>query len=463
MVCEFPLGEDRRMSQLFGTDGIRGLANVEPLTPELAMVLGGALVREIRREGKQGPVVVFLGKDPRLSSDMLEHALAAGVASMGGHAHLLGVLPTPAVAYLTQSQGGDAGVVISASHNPFFDNGIKIFGSSGYKLSDEQEDQIERWLEEGLPRVRPQGRDVGRIVWRLDGPRLYAEFLKSAVSEGLDLSGLRIAVDCANGASSGLLPSVLESFGAQVIPINAEPDGLNINDECGSLHPEAVARVVREVGADLGLSLDGDGDRVLVVDELGNIRDGDYLLAIFARHMLDAGQLANRRVVTTVMANFGLDVLLESLGIELRKTPVGDRYVLEEMGRCGAVLGGEQSGHIIFLNHQTTGDGILSSLKLLEIMTSSGIPLSELASIMEKYPQVLINVPVGERTDPLANPEIHKAVEGAEKTLGDSGRILVRASGTEPLVRVMVEGRDEEMVRQQAERVAEVVRKYLGA
>lgn len=450
------------MRKLFGTDGIRGVANVEPMTPELAMTLGGAMVQEVRRRHKKDRVVVFIGKDTRCSSDMLEHALAAGVASMGGEAHLLGTMPTPAVAYLTQSLGADVGVMISASHNPYPDNGIKLFDRTGYKLSDEEEIEIERLLEVDLNKERPQGKGIGRIFSRKEAVEQYRSFIKKSVGGRLDLSHLSIVVDCANGAASEIVPSALSELGAKFTVLNAEPNGTNINHECGALHPEVVSRAVLEARADLGLTFDGDADRVLAVDEQGILRDGDYLLAIFARDLLASGQLTNKLVVTTVMANLGLDIALRDMGVELLKTRVGDRYVLEEMGRRGAILGGEQSGHIIFLNHQTTGDGVLSAFQLLEILADANQPLSQLAANLEKCPQVLINVPVSKKTDPLACSEVQEAVKAAEEALADTGRILVRPSGTELLVRVMVEGRDEEAIRKQAEEVADVVRNTLG-
>lgn len=449
------------MRKLFGTDGIRGIANVEPMTPEFAMTLGGAIVQEaLRREGG-GPAVVLIGKDTRRSGDLLEHALAAGVASMGGKAHLLGVMPTPAVAYLTKTLGADLGVMISASHNPFADNGIKLFGRDGFKLSDDQEQEIERSLDDGLSKERPQGEGVGRIFHRSDLLDQYKAFIKKTVGGELNLSGLSIVVDCANGAASVVVPSLLDDLGATVVALNVEPDGMNINDGCGSLHPEVVAKAVREHGADLGLTFDGDADRVLAVDELGTVRDGDFLLAIFARSLLEAGRLTGQVLITTVMANLGLDVAMRALGVEMVKAKVGDRYVLQEMKGRGAVLGGEQSGHIIFLEHQTTGDGTLSAVHLLKILVSSGKPLSELSAVMKKRPQVLINVPVAVKGDPMAHPGLIDAIRAAEETLADSGRVLVRSSGTEPLIRVMVEGLDEETVRGQAEAVAEAVRNHL--
>jgi phosphoglucosamine mutase len=451
------------MRKLFGTDGIRGVANVEPMTPELAMALGGAIVQEALRREEGGPAVILIGKDTRRSGDLLEHALAAGVASMGGKAHLLGVMPTPAVAYLTKSLGADLGVMISASHNPFADNGIKLFGRDGFKLSDDQEQEIEPLLQGGLSKERPQGEGVGRIFHRSDLLDQYKAFIKKTVGGELNLSGLSIVVDCANGAASAVVPSLLDDLGATVVALNVEPDGMNINDGCGSLHPEVAAKAVLECGADLGLAFDGDADRVLAVDELGTVRDGDFLLAIFARSLLDSGRLKNNVLVSTVMANLGFDIAMKSMGVDLVKAKVGDRYVLEEMGRHGALLGGEQSGHVIFLEHQTTGDALLCAVHLLKILVSSGKPLSELSAVMEKRPQVLINVPVAVKGDgdPMAHPGLIEAIRAAEETLADSGRVLVRSSGTEPLIRVMVEGLDEETVRGQAEAVAEAVRNHL--
>lgn len=450
------------MRKLFGTDGIRGLANVEPMTPELALNLGGAVVREVRRRHGKGRPRVFIGNDTRCSSDMLEHAFASGVASMGGEAHLLGVTPTPAVAYLTQHHKADVGVMISASHNPYHDNGIKLFGPTGYKLSDEEELEIEQLLEGDAKEGRPQGEGVGRVFPRGELLEDYVGFVRGSVASGLDLSGLTLVVDCANGAASTVVPSALKELGARLTILHAEPNGVNINHGCGALHPEVVSRAVVETGADLGLTFDGDADRVLAVDETGTLRDGDYLLAIFTREFLSSGRMTDPVVVTTVMANLGLDVAMREMGVELVKTRVGDRYVLEEMSQRNAILGGEQSGHIIFLDHQTTGDGILSALQLLSTLVSSKQPLSKLSSLMEKYPQVLLNVRVSKKKDPLGEPAVKDAVEAAERKLSDAGRVLVRPSGTEPLVRVMIEGRDETAIRKEAEKIAEVVKNVLG-
>jgi phosphoglucosamine mutase len=406
------------------------------MTPELAMNLGGAVVEEVRRRHGKSQVTVFIGKDTRCSSDMLEHALA--------------------------TQEADFGVMVSASHNPYPDNGIKIFTRTGFKPSDKEEREIEKLLEADLSGGRPRGAGIGRILSRQDAAQDYTDFLKNVVGDKFDLSGLSVVMDCSNGAASSVAPNVLGGLGAKVIVLNSNPDGVNINHGCGALHPEVVAKVVESEGADLGLTFDGDADRVLAVDKKGMVRDGDYLLAIFSRALMASGHMTDRVVVTTVMANLGLDVSMKDIGVELVKTQVGDRYVLEEMVRRGSLLGGEQSGHIIFSDLQTTGDGILSALQLIKVMVSSGKPLSELADVMDKYPQVLVNVSVAKRVDPMAHQGVREAVEEAERAMADSGRILVRSSGTEPLVRVMVEGRDEEMIRTQADMIADVVKKLLG-
>ena len=447
------------MARLFGTDGVRGIANRE-LTPELAFRLGYAAACVLGARETEAPFFV-IGKDTRYSGDLLEAALVAGVMTAGVNVCPLGVIPTPGVAYVTRISGAAAGVMISASHNPMEDNGIKFFGADGFKLFDAVEDEIEAQMERLDECERPVGSGVGRVVEKTHGIAEYAAFLHDTVRHSL--AGLKVAVDAAHGAAYELAARVLADLGADVQLFAAEPDGTNINVTCGSTHPAHIAQRVRECGADVGLAFDGDADRLIAVDERGNIVDGDRVMLICAKDMTRRGTLFGQTVVTTVMSNYGFIKAARELELELVRTAVGDRYVMEAMRDGGYVLGGEQSGHVIFLQYNTTGDGILTALQLLDVVAGSGKKLSELADVMRSYPQVLINVRVKDKTAWLRNEAIGQAIKAVEDKLADEGRVLVRESGTESIVRVMVEGAVEEEVRRYAEDIVAVVRQELGA
>lgn len=431
--------------KLFGTDGVRGVANSDPMTVETALALGQAVVHVFRNHSGRHKVVI--GKDTRLSGYMFETALSAGICAMGGDVLLVGPLPTPGIAFLTHSMRADAGVVISASHNPFQDNGIKFFGRDGFKLPDELEARIEE-LTTGdlLKSVRPPSPQIGKAHRIEDATGRYIVFLKNTFPSHLSLEGLRIAVDCGNGAAYKIAPLVFQELGAEVIPIGITPNGTNINEKCGSLHPEVVSAKVREVRADLGISLDGDADRVIVVDAQGNVINGDRIMAICANELKRRGELKNDTVVATVMSNLGLEVYLRQRGISLVRTAVGDRYVVEAMRAGGFNFGGEQSGHLVFLDHATTGDGILAALQLLAVMVDSGRPLADLGTELDVYPQVLRNVRLERRVPIDEIPGFAKAIAEFENQLGNRGRIVVRYSGTEPLLRIMAEGEDQKEV-----------------
>jgi len=447
--------------KLFGTDGVRGVANVHPMTTEMAMQLGRAAAYVFKKGTKRSRIII--GKDTRLSGYMIENALVAGICSMGVDVLLVGPMPTPGIAFITASMRADAGVVISASHNPYQDNGIKFFSRDGFKLPDETEMRIEELIYSGkIDSLRPTAAEVGK-AYRIDDTKgRYIVFLKHSFPKDLDLNGLKIVLDCANGAAYKVAPAVLEELGAEVIPLGVTPNGTNINAGCGSLHPQVMAEAVREHRADLGIALDGDADRVIFVDEFGNEVDGDHIMAICATHMLKEKKLAKKTLVATVMSNMGLDIALRNAGGKVVKTAVGDRYVVEEMRRHGYNLGGEQSGHMIFLDHNTTGDGIVSALQVLAIMQRSGKKLSELAEVMIALPQVLLNVRVKERREVTEVPEVHAAIASAEQKLGDSGRVLIRYSGTEPLLRIMLEGQDKYEITKMAHDIGEAVEKYIG-
>ena len=448
--------------KLFGTDGIRGVANMDPMTGEMAMQLGRAIAYLFKKEKRQHRIVV--GKDTRLSGYMLETALASGICSMGADVWLVGPLPTPGIAFITTSMRANAGVVISASHNPYYDNGIKIFSRDGFKLPDELEVQIEELiLSNHLNSLRPTASEVGKAHRIDDAIGRYVVFLKNTFPNDLTLDGLRIGLDCANGAAYRVAPTVFEELGAEVIPIGIEPNGENINAHCGSLHPEVVSRLVLEKKADIGISLDGDGDRIVFVDRYGKQVDGDHILAICGLQMLSEGRLKKGMVVTTVMSNIGLDHAIHRAGGKVVRTRVGDRYVVEEMVRGDYNLGGEQSGHTIFLDYNTTCDGILTALQTLAIMKRKEKPLDELAKVMEPFPQVLYNVEVKEKREFSEIPEMNKKINEIEKSLGNSGRILIRYSGTEPLLRIMVEGEDEKRLHEYAQDLVELVKKYLAS
>ncbi|MFB7878038.1 phosphoglucosamine mutase [Nocardia sp. NPDC056064] len=442
------------MGRLFGTDGVRGLAN-ESLSPELAMRVAGAAAQVLSRGKKRAVAVV--GRDPRASGEMLEAAVTAGLTSAGVDVLSVGVLPTPAVAYLTGLYDACFGVMISASHNPMPDNGIKIFAAGGHKLDDAVEQRIEALITEGVT-VRPTGAGIGRVRgdYTVEGTHeRYVEHLLE--STGQDLSGLTVVVDCAHGAAAEVAPQVYREAGATVIAINAEPTGLNINDGCGSTHLDAVQRAVREHGADLGIALDGDADRCLAVDAAGEIVDGDAIMAVLALAMRESGELVGDTLVATVMSNLGLHIALRAAGISVITAAVGDRYVLEELRRGGYSLGGEQSGHVVFPRYGTTGDGVLTGLRLMARMAQTRRTLADLASIMTTVPQVLVNVPVSDKAAVAAAPEVREAVAEAERILGETGRVLLRPSGTEQLVRVMVEATDPEQAHQLADDLAKRV------
>lgn len=444
------------MARLFGTDGVRGVANRE-LSCELAFRLGQAGARVLAQEGRSPSIL--MARDTRASGDMLEAALTAGICSVGARALAAGVLPTAAVACLTQRYGADAGVMISASHNPVEYNGIKFFSGAGYKLSDALEDRIEAMLARGPAEALPTGGDVGRRVNLPDARRDYIDTLVDAADARLD--GLRVVLDCANGAASCCAAEALERLGARAQACFCTPDGTDINRDCGSTHPEALRSLVLERGADAGLAFDGDADRLIAVDERGDILDGDRLLAIFALEMHRQGRLRGGTVVATVMSNMGLELALSAQGIACERTRVGDRYVLERMREGGFSLGGEQSGHIIFLDHATTGDGILSAIQLLCALARSGRPLSELGACMTPLPQSLVNVRVSEqgRRDFAADPAVAARIGELERGYAGRGRVLVRASGTEPLVRVMIEGSDRAAAERDARGLAELIRR----
>lgn len=449
------------MGRLFGTDGVRGIANSE-LTPELAFKLGKAGAHVLSK--KKGKPVVLIGKDTRISGDMLEDALSAGILAVGGNVIKVGVLPTPAVAYLVKHYQADVGVVISASHNPFEYNGIKFFNSEGFKLDDEIEDEIEDIILRDIDvNSHITGDKLGRCLEAdEDAISIYADYLAGTIDCRLD--GIKIVLDCANGASYKVAEKVYKGLGADVTVIGNTPDGFNINDGYGSTHPEKLQEEVVRQGAFMGLAYDGDADRLIAVDEKGRIIDGDKLICICAKMLKEAGQLKDNKVTATVMSNIGFHKYIESMGCTVDVTSVGDRYVLESMIRTGCVIGGEQSGHIIFLNHSTTGDGILSSLQLVKAVLDSGKKPSELSDEIEIYPQVLKNAKVKNENKSKyeSDPEIRAAIEKVEEEMKGSGRVLIRPSGTEPLVRVMLEGQDVDHITELAQELAKLLTKRFG-
>ena len=445
------------MSRIFGTDGVRGLANAD-ITPELALAIGEGLVRTLVEGGAERPGIV-IGRDPRWSGDMLRAALVAGITSAGGDAIDVGVVPTPAVAFLTQTSDAAAGLMISASHNHMRDNGIKIFGPEGHKLTDAEEDRLQDLMDDEFSR-RPIGSDVGRHTHDRDGINRYVAHVVASVK--VDLSGMKIVVDSANGSASHAGPSVYRQLGADVIEIHCSPDGQNINDNCGSTYPEVLIAAVAEHGADVGISHDGDADRMVAATRDGQLVDGDVVLAILAKEAHDAGKLKGDKVVTTVMTNLGFKRAMAGLGIGVVETKVGDRYVLEAMVEQDLVLGGEQSGHLIQLDRATTGDGVLTAARLLGVVATTGIDLAELAKVMTRLPQVLINVPDVRKADLDGTEAVWEAVHAEEAILGDNGRVLLRASGTEPVIRVMVEAGEAEMAQACADRIAAAVAEHLA-
>ena len=448
------------MGKLFGTDGIRGVANEYPMTAEMALRIGMATAHLFKRHGHQPRIII--GKDTRISGYMLEHALVSGICSMGVDAYMVGPMPTPGVAFLTSNMRADAGIVISASHNPFQDNGIKIFSGDGYKLPDEKESEIEEMvLANNMKALHPSPNKLGK-AYNLEGARgRYIVFLKSSFPKQYSLEGMRVVLDASNGATYRIAPKPFFELGAEVHTLFADPDGENINEECGSQHPEVLAAEVVARGADVGFAFDGDGDRVIAIDEKGQVLTGDKILAICARMMRQEGTLSNNLVIDTVMSNLGLGIALKQLGIERATAPVGDRYVLEMMKKHGASIGGEDSGHLIFLNHHTTGDGVLSALQVLAAMRQEEKPLSELAGIMDVFPQKLVNIDVSSKPDLSTIPELQKVIQEVEQKLGDRGRVLVRYSGTQNMCRVMVEGPTDEETVTCCNTIAGVVKRKL--
>jgi len=448
--------------RIFGTDGVRGVANVHPMTTEVAMRLGRAAAHVFKDGDRRHRLVI--GKDTRLSGYMIETALVSGICSMGVDVLLVGPLPTPGISFITTSMRADAGVVISASHNPYQDNGIKFFSRDGFKLPDELEIRIEELITSGeIDALRPIADEVGKAYRVDDAVGRYIVFLKNTFPRQLDLQGLKIVLDCAHGAAYKVAPAVFEELGAEVIALGVKPDGKNINAGCGSLYPEVMAAAVREHGADLGIALDGDADRVIFVDEHGDEVDGDHIMAICATRMLAAGTLKKNTLVATVMSNMGLEIALKKAGGSMIRTAVGDRYVVEEMRAGGYNLGGEQSGHMIFLDHNTTGDGILSALQVLEVVQSTGQRLSQLAQVMTSLPQTLVNVRVKQRADLADIPEVCKVIAAAEEALAGQGRVLIRYSGTEPLLRIMLEGADQKQIETLAAEIAAAIETAIGA
>lgn len=449
------------MRKLFGTDGVRGVANLEPMTSEIAMQLGRAAAHIFMRRAGRHQVVI--GKDTRLSGYMLESALTSGICSMGVDVLLVGPMPTPAIAFLTRSLRADAGVVISASHNPYQDNGIKFFSSEGFKLPDEVEARIEQLIvSDEIKHLRPTADAIGKAYRIGDAEGRYIEFVKRSVPRDLDFQGIKLVVDCANGAAYKVAPTVLRELGAEIEVIASSPDGMNINDKCGAVHPERLQEAVRRHGAHIGIALDGDADRAIFVCEQGEIVDGDHVMAALGLDLHAQGRLAAQTVVGTVMSNFGLELAMKRAGIQLMRTPVGDRYLMERMLADGYNFGGEQSGHFIFLDHNTTGDGLISALQILSLMKRTGKPLSELAKAMTAVPQILLNVKVKHKPDLNQIPDIQQAIKTAEATLNGSGRVLVRYSGTEALLRIMVEGERDSTIREVADHLASIVRARIG-
>ncbi len=454
------------MGKLFGTDGIRGIANQPPMTSELAMAIGRAtayLFCEKDGRGFSKGTKVVIGKDTRLSGYMLENALAAGFCSMGVKVFLVGPLPTPGIAFITRSMRADAGVVISASHNPYQYNGIKLFDRHGFKLPDSKETEIEEILNSDvLEKYRPTMELVGRATRIDDAMGRYIVYIKDSFPEELTLDGIRIVLDCANGAAYKLAPIVFEELGAEVFTIHNTPNGRNINDTCGAVYPQSMCKAVHDHRAEIGIALDGDGDRVTLSDENGELVDGDQIMAICALHMLETNQLKEKTLVITPMSNMGLEIAIKRAGGTVIRAQVGDRYIVETMKKHKLNLGGEQSGHIVFLDHNTTGDGMIAALKVLAIMKKKQRPLSELKRQMVQYPQVLENVFVRSKDDFEQYPKIMQAIKRIETALGESGRVVVRYSGTEPLARVMVEGEDFQVISRYVEEIAHTIRAQLG-
>ena len=450
------------MQKLFGTDGIRGRANAYPMTPETALKTGRAVAGFFKRESGD-PAKIIIGKDTRISGDMLENALAAGICSMGVDVYLTGILPTPGVAYLTAKMDFAAGIVISASHNPYFDNGIKLFNRNGFKLNDSQERKIENLIiEEKWDRNPPPDTKIGRIQSIFDAMDRYVGFLSSTITDKNKLRPFSVVLDCANGATYQAAPKLFESMGVKVHTLFNSPDGININAKCGSQHPEELAKEVMAQKADIGLAFDGDGDRLIAVDETGSVLSGDQILTICAHHMKKNGLLTGNQVVSTIMSNMGFKQALFKMKIDHKETYVGDRHVMEKMRACGAVLGGEDSGHLIFLDHHSTGDGLLAALRLLLALAEDNKPLSKLSQLMTVFPQVLINVDVKDKPDLKTLPAVADAILKAKARLGSKGRVLVRYSGTQPQCRVMVEGLKMETAQAECRNISDVIKNTIG-
>jgi phosphoglucosamine mutase len=446
--------------RLFGTDGIRGTVNKHPITPETVLRIGMATAQILK--DKHGRNMILIGKDTRLSGYMIESALTSGICSMGMNVTLVGPLPTPGIAFLTRTLRLDAGIVISASHNSFEDNGIKLFSAEGFKLPDTLEKKIEELIQDdGLHRNRPRGAEIGKAYRLDDAGGRYIEYIKSTLPKGMTFEGMKIVVDCANGAAYKITPWLLRELGAEVISINDRPDGMNINVGCGSLHVEELQKAVKHHEAHIGIAHDGDADRAIFCDEKGKVIDGDQVMGLWAVEMKTKGILKKNTVISTVMSNFGLEEYLKKNGIKLIRTKVGDRYVTEEMTRGGYNFGGEQSGHIIFLDHNSTGDGPLTAVQVLHLVKKKGIPLSKLASEIKLYPQVLMNVDVEKKHDIKTIPQIQEAIKTAENKLSGKGRILVRPSGTEPKIRVMLEGRDLKLITKLGKDIVKVIKQFL--
>lgn len=450
------------MGKLFGTDGIRATANVYPMVPELALLIGKAAANYFKEHSGNGTPKIVIGKDTRLSGYMIESALTSGIVSMGANVLLVGPMPTPAIAHLTKSLNAEAGIVISASHNPSQDNGIKIFNEDGFKLDEKVEEQIEKLvLEEKMKSVYAPATKIGKAYRIDDAKGRYIEFAKSSIkSESLE--GMKIVLDCANGAAYDVAPKIFSELGAKVIVMNSKPDGQNINLNCGATHPQEMQKKVLEEKADLGIALDGDADRVIVSDEKGNFVDGDHIMAICVNNLMEKNRLDENSVVVTVMTNLGFDKAMQKLGVKIFKTAVGDKYVIDEMRKRKIVLGGEQSGHIIFSKYSTTGDGIITALQLLKIMKEKKEKLSKLATIMKSFPQILVNVCVKEKIEFNEMPSVKKAIQEVEEKLSGNGRTLIRYSGTENLARIMIEGENQKQIEEYANKIAEEIKKEIG-
>ena len=449
------------MGKLFGTDGIRGEANRYPMDAGIAFSVGQAVPYLLKKPNHRTRIII--GKDTRISGYMLESSLESGITSMGGYPYLVGVLPTPGIAFITQSMRADAGIVISASHNPYQDNGIKIFSGNGFKLSDSEEEGIEKLiLGNKLPEMVPSVKEMGQAYRLEDVHGRYIVFLKNTFPRNLSMEGIKIVLDTANGATYKIAPDTFFELGANVEVIHNNPNGLNINDQCGSQHTQDLKKRVVESRADIGLAFDGDGDRLIAVDEKGQEISGDQVLIICARKLKEKGKLKNDLLVSTVMSNLGLKVACKKYGIQHHASKVGDRYVLEDMVRLGSIIGGEEAGHMIFLEHHTTGDGIISAIQLIAAMVEMGKPLSELSKMMEIFPQKLINVDVKSKPDISTLPKVTEAIKQVESELGDNGRVLVRYSGTQNMCRVMVEGPTHEVTEKYCKQIAEVIKKTIG-